>query len=47
MAVAVGQSAAVRILIPMNKCDNIVAGVGNFSTTALIDDAVERLRGFI
>ena len=47
MAVAVGQSAAVRILIPMNKCDSIVAGVGNSSTSALIDDAIGKLHGFI
>ncbi len=47
MALAVGQSDAVRILIPMNKCDNIVAGVGNLSTAALIDDAIEKLRELI
>lgn len=46
MALAVGRSAAVRILIPMNKCDNVVAGVGNQNTAALIADAIERLRGF-
>ncbi len=45
MALAAAQSDAVRILIPMNKCDNIVAGVGNLNTAALIDDAIVKLRG--
>ena len=26
MALAVGQSAAARVLVPVNQCDNIVAG---------------------
>ena len=43
MAVAVGQADAVRILIPVNKCDNIVAGVSNLNIGALVDDAVSRL----
>ena len=43
MAVAIGQSEAVRILIPVNKCDNFVAGVTNLSLTALIDDVLLKL----
>ncbi|MBR3754843.1 MAG: DUF3842 family protein [Clostridia bacterium] len=43
MAVAVGQADAVRILIPVNKCDNIVAGVSSLNIGALVDDAVSRL----
>ena len=43
MAVAVGQADAVRILIPMNRCDNIVAGVSSLNMGALVDDAVSRL----
>ena len=43
MAVAVGQADAVRILIPMNKCENMVAGVSSMSTTVLIQDAVTKL----
>ena len=27
MAVAIGQSNAARILIPVNRCENLVAGV--------------------
>lgn len=45
MALAVAQADAVRILIPVNMCDNIVAGVGNTSLGALIEDAVDRLAG--
>jgi len=43
MAAAVGSSDAVRILIPVNKCENIVAGVPSVSVSVLIEDAVRRL----
>jgi len=43
MAAAVGRADAVRILIPMNKCDNLIAGVAAQSTGALIEDAVKKL----
>ena len=46
-ALAVGQAEAVRILLPMNKCDNLIAGVPNLNTAALIDDAISKLRGII
>ena len=42
-AKAVGQSNAVRILIPINKCENLVAGVPDLTLTALIDDALSKL----
>jgi len=44
MAKAVGQSQAVRILIPMNKCDNLIAGVGEITTSELIADVISKLR---
>lgn len=44
MAVAVGQSLAKRILIPMNKCENLVAGVEEFNLTELIEDVVKKLK---
>ncbi len=47
MSLAVAQSAAVRILIPMNRCDNIVAGVRADSAGGLISDAVSRLGDLI
>lgn len=43
MAVAVGQADAARILIPMNKCENMVAGVSSQSTTVLIQDTVSKV----
>ncbi len=43
MAMAVGQSRAARVLIPMMKCDNIIAGVRDLSIQELVDDAVEKL----
>lgn len=47
MAVAVGQADAVRILLPMNRCENMVAGVGHLPAGALIQDAVEKVAGII
>jgi len=47
MSVAVGSADAVRILIPMNKCENMVAGISNLPTSALIEDVVLKLRKII
>ncbi len=47
MSAAVGQADATRILIPMNKCENIVAGVRDLSTSALIDDVIDKLKNII
>lgn len=43
MAVAVARSEAVKILIPLNRCDNLVAGVGEISTAQLLEDAMEKI----
>ena len=45
--VAVGQADAVRILLPMNKCENLVAGVNNGSTGVLIEDVLKKLSDII
>ena len=47
MALTVAQSSASRILIPMNRCENIVAGIQNQTVSALIEDAVEKLGSLI
>ena len=47
MALAVAQADAKRILIPMNHCDNIVAGVPNTSAGALVTGAAEKLCGIL
>lgn len=44
MAEAVGRSKAVRILIPVDKCETRVAGVKGKTTTELIEDAVDLLK---
>ncbi len=43
MALAVGQSQARRILIPVNQCDNIVAGAQGQPMARLVQCAVEAL----
>ena len=45
MAMAVAQADAVRILLPVNKCDNLVAGVPDLSMSTLIEDVLVKLRG--
>ena len=44
MALAVGQSDAVRSLIPMNKCQNIIVGTTAMNTASLISEAMAKLR---
>ena len=43
MAVAVGQARARRILIPLNQCDNLVAGVAELPVARLLESAVGEL----
>ena len=43
MALAVSQSEAKRILLPMNHCDNIVVGVSDLNLGKLIQQAVDRI----
>ena len=44
MAKAVGQSDAVRILLPHDKCNTMVAGVPDGGMSALIEDAMAKLK---
>lgn len=44
MALAVGQSNAVRILLPMNLCNNYIAGVDRINTSMLLNDCMEKIR---
>lgn len=44
MAVAVGQSKAKKLLIPINLCDNIVIGINDLSTNRMIQNVLEQLR---
>ena len=47
MAAAVGGSRAVKILIPMNRCETLVAGVPGLSASALIADALQKLEAVL
>ena len=44
MALAVAQSNAKRILIPVNHCDNLVVGVDDLDINKLIQDAIGKLQ---
>ena len=44
IAVAVGQSPAVKLLIPVGHCNNLVIGVQDLSMNDLVKAAVERLK---
>ena len=44
MAVAIGRSEARKLLLPVNQCNNIVAGTQSLSLSRLMDEAVEVLR---
>ena len=47
MAAAVGQSDAVRVLIPMNRCDTVVAGVAECPTGVLLEDALQKIKAAV
>ena len=47
MAVAIGQADATRILLPVNKCDNLIAGVPDLSMNTLIEDVVARVKAML
>ncbi len=44
MAKAVGQSRAKKILIPLNRCDVLIPGIGNKTTSELLADALSMIR---
>ncbi len=43
MALAVGQSRATKLLLPVNQCNHIVVGVENMSLSRLMDAATQQL----
>jgi len=47
MAVAVGQADAVRILLPVNRCDNIIAGIPELSVTDVLQDVLAKVKNVI
>lgn len=47
MAAAVAGSEAVKVLIPLNRCDTLVAGVSSLSTAELLEDAMEKISALL
>ncbi len=43
MALAVGQADATRILIPMNRCENIVVGAEEATMTAMVEGVLKKI----
>ena len=44
MAAAVGSSPVRKILLPVNKCNNIIVGTADKSTSDLIAEAIRRVQ---
>ena len=44
MALAVGQSKAVKLLLPVNHCNNRVVGVKQLTMNDIVKEAVESLK---
>ena len=47
MAVAVGQSRARQLLMPVNRCNHQVVGCGNISLNEIISLVIEEVRKFL
>lgn len=44
MSVAIGQSRAIKVLIPINKCENLIVGTKDMTTGEMISEAVQMLK---
>lgn len=44
MAVAVGQSRALKLLLPVSHCNNQVIGIKSLSMSEMVRETVERLK---
>ena len=47
MAVAIGQSSTKKLLLPVNQCNNLVAGVPPMTIKELMDKALELLTSLL
>lgn len=43
MARAVGEAKAKKVLIPLNRCDVLIAGTGESATGELLKDAIDKI----
>ena len=44
MAVAIGQSKAIKLLLPVSHCNNQIVGIKNLAMTDMVKEAVARLK---
>ena len=47
MATAVGQSKAVKLLLPVSHCNNKIIGVKNLSMNDMVKETVEALKNIV
>ncbi len=47
MATAIGQSRAVKLLLPINHCKNMIIGVEDLSITQLIKKTIAQLKELV
>ena len=47
MAVAIGQSSAVKLLLPVSHCNNLVVGVKQMTMSAMVNEALTELKGLM
>lgn len=47
MAVAIGQSKAVKLLLPVSHCDNQVIGVKNLSIGEMVQETISQLKKIV
>lgn len=47
MALSVAESNAIRILIPVNKCNNLVAGIEKPGMNELIADVISKVKNIV
>lgn len=47
MVVAIGQSPALKLLLPVSHCNNQVVGVKNLTMSEMVKETVETLKGLL
>jgi len=47
IATAVGQADAIRMLLPINKCDNIIVGMSEISVTDVLQDMLVKVKNIV
>lgn len=47
MAAAIGQSHALKLLLPISRCNNQVVGVRNMSMSEMVEETIVRLKEII